>query len=163
MWVEPAGGWSGVSMTETAQLSDGNTTFADEFGISTAITSNEIIVGAPEAVDLKTGQAYRGAAYVYVEPASGWQTTSKYNGLLLNSDWTANDGFGSSLAAVRSFGQGESRFPHIFYRGCTRRTSGEKLIFKHPWQGQRNALSLGKTMWPHFLQIRRPSATTLMG
>lgn len=100
VWVEPAGGWSGVNMTETAQLSDGNTTFADEFGIATAITSNEIVVGTPEAVDLKTGQAYRGAAYVYVKPASGWQTTAKYNGILLTSDWTANDGFGSSVAAA---------------------------------------------------------------
>ncbi len=100
VWVEPASGWSGVNMTETAQLSDGNTTFADEFGIATAITGNEIIVGTPEAIQLKAGAAYRGAAYVYVKPASGWATTTEYNGALLSSDWTANDGFGSAVAAL---------------------------------------------------------------
>jgi hypothetical protein len=100
VWVEPAGGWSGVNMTETAQLSDGNTAFADEFGIATAITGNEIVVGTPEAIQIKAGAAYRGAAYVYIQPASGWATTTKYNAELLSSDWTANDGFGSALVAV---------------------------------------------------------------
>lgn len=51
----------------------------------------------------------------------------------------------------------------VLHRGRARRTTGEELIFRHPWQGQRNALSLGKTMWPQFLQIKRPSATKLMG
>jgi hypothetical protein len=100
VWVEPASGWSGVDMTETAQLSDGNTTFADEFGIATAITGNEIIVGTPQAIQIKAGEAYRGAAYVYVKPASGWQTITKYNSVLVSSDWTANDGFGSALVAA---------------------------------------------------------------
>lgn len=99
VWVEPASGWSGVNMTETAQLSDGNTTFADEFGIAVAVTSYQITVGTPEALAVKTGRAYRGAAYVYNKPPSGWQTTAKYNGVLLNSDWSSNDGFGSSVTA----------------------------------------------------------------
>jgi hypothetical protein len=99
VWVEPSGGWSGVNMTETAQLSDGNTTFADEFGIAAAITGDEIVVGTPQALELESGAAYRGAAYVYLKPASGWQTTSKYQAVLLNSDWTTNDGFGSAVAA----------------------------------------------------------------
>jgi FG-GAP repeat len=96
VWVEPAGGWT--DMTETAQLSDGNTTFADEFGIAAAVSGNTIVVGTPYAIVVKTGDLYRGAAYVFTEPPGGWQTTSTYNERLLSSDWTNNDGFGSSAA-----------------------------------------------------------------
>jgi hypothetical protein len=94
VWVEPASGWA--NMNETAQLSDGNTTYADGFGTATAIAGNRIVVGTPEAL-VKNG-VYRGAAYVYTKPASGWQTTTKYSGRLLNSDWTNFDGFGSSVS-----------------------------------------------------------------
>ena len=51
VWVEPAGGWT--DMTETAQLSDGNTTFADEFGIAAAVSGNTIVVGTPAAIAVK--------------------------------------------------------------------------------------------------------------
>ena len=96
VWVEPATGWT--DMTETAQLSDGTTTFADGFGTSTAIVGNSVVVGTPSALDIKTGRFYRGAAYVFTKPAGGWQTTATPNARLVNSDWTDNDGFGSSVA-----------------------------------------------------------------
>ncbi len=96
VWVEPAGGWQ--NMTETAQLTDGNT-FYDQFGTSTAIVGNTVLVGTPSAIDIQTGADYRGAVYVYKKPTGGWQTTSSPNAILLSSDWTQNDGFGSSVAA----------------------------------------------------------------
>lgn len=96
VWVEPAGGWA--NMTETAQLSDGNTSFADEFGISAVVSGSSIVVGTPSAIQVKSGSLYRGAAYVFNEPAGGWQSTSTYNDRLLSSNWTNNDGFGSSVA-----------------------------------------------------------------
>ncbi|HEY3975362.1 MAG TPA: FG-GAP repeat protein [Candidatus Sulfotelmatobacter sp.] len=98
VWVEPTSGWS--DMTETAQLSDGNTTFADEFGTSTAIVGNRILVGTPAAYAVKAGSAYRGTVFSFTKPANGWKTTTTPNGRLLNSDATNNDGFGSSLAAA---------------------------------------------------------------
>jgi hypothetical protein len=96
VWVEPAGGWA--NMTETAQLSDGTTTYADGFGASVAIVSNTVAVGAPSAYVLKSGKAYRGAAFVFTEPAGGWKTTATPNSRLFNSDWTSNDAFGTSVS-----------------------------------------------------------------
>jgi hypothetical protein len=96
VWVEPAGGWE--NMTETAQLTDGST-FYDLFGLSVAMVGNTIYVGTPSAIDIQTGQYYRGAVYVYNKPSDGWRTTSTPNAQLLNSDWTQNDGFGTIVAA----------------------------------------------------------------
>jgi hypothetical protein len=99
VWVEPASGWSGFEVTETAVLSDGNTSFLDDFGDSVAISGDKIIVGTPAAIEIKPGAHYRGAAYVYFKPTAGWQTTSKPNARLRNSDGTVNDGFGLAVAA----------------------------------------------------------------
>jgi hypothetical protein len=115
VWVEPTGGWK--NMTETAQLTDENT-FYDEFGISTAISGNNILVGTPSAIEVQTGY-YRGAVYVYAKPSGGWQTTSKPNAQLLNSDWTQDDFFGSSVAGASGIAiVGEPNGPLNTYVGA---------------------------------------------
>jgi hypothetical protein len=93
VWVQPASGWT--NMTETAQLSDGNTTYYDRFGISTVIVGNTILVGAP--VHAPGKDQFRGVAYMFVKPEGGWKTTSKFNAVFRDSTQT-DDGFGSSLA-----------------------------------------------------------------
>lgn len=64
VFVEPASGW--VNTTQTAKLTASNGSYADYLGTSVSISGNTIVAGAPG-----TG-AGRGAAYVFVEPASGW-------------------------------------------------------------------------------------------
>lgn len=49
------------------------------------------------------------------------------------------------------------------YLGRRRRTRGEKLISRHLGQGQRKTRSFGNTMWPQFLQMRRPLVRVVMG
>jgi hypothetical protein len=94
VWVKPASGWTDA--TETAQLTD-DTSQPDSFGWAVVILGNTVISGTPSG---KVGKnRYRGAAYVFVKPASGWQTTSNPNAVLVVSNWTDNDGFGSSIAA----------------------------------------------------------------
>jgi hypothetical protein len=93
VWVEPAGGWT--NMSETARLTDNNASY-DQFGTSTVILGDTILVGTP-GVEVQTGE-YRGAVYVYVKPPAGWHTTSLPNAHLLNSDWTSGDQFGTSVA-----------------------------------------------------------------
>jgi hypothetical protein len=97
VWVEPTGGWAGVNMTESAQLSDGTTSYADGFGTSTAIGDNTIVVGTPSAIVVQSGRYYRGAAYVFNKPSGGWQTTTAPSERLLPSDGTVNDGFGTGV------------------------------------------------------------------
>jgi hypothetical protein len=91
VFVKPLNGWT--NMTETAQLTDGMT--GDCFGCAVAIDQQTIVVGA--AVATINGNGSQGAAYVFVEPATGWATTSNYAAQLTASDGTFEDLFGISV------------------------------------------------------------------
>jgi hypothetical protein len=88
VFSKPASGWT--DMTETAMLSDGN--YGDSFGSSFAAVGSMIVVGARAAFDQE------GAAYIFVKPAGGWQTTSSYLAQLRASDGQPGDLFGNALA-----------------------------------------------------------------
>jgi hypothetical protein len=60
VFVEPTTGWA--TMTQTAELTESVQGPNDEFGLSVAISGDTIAAGAPQAE----------AAYVFVEPATGW-------------------------------------------------------------------------------------------
>lgn len=91
VYVKPVSGWT--NMTETAQLTDGVT--GDCFGCAVAIDQQTIIVGAGETV-INRNQS-QGAAYVFVEPATGWATTSSYAAQLTASDGTSENFLGLSV------------------------------------------------------------------
>jgi hypothetical protein len=69
VYVEPSTGWA--DMTETAELvsKDVSPSF---FGLSTAISGRNIVVGATE---VSVGGLEQGAAYLFVEPTAGWSGT----------------------------------------------------------------------------------------
>jgi len=74
VFVEPPGGWA--NMTQTAKLSASGGTPNDYFGSSVFTNGNLALVGAMFAT---VGHTYqKGAAYVFVKPAKGWKTTSKF-------------------------------------------------------------------------------------
>ncbi len=74
--------------------SDGAT--GDKFGRGVAIDGDTVVVGAPYA---QVGaNAFQGAAYVFVKPATGWATTSTFNAKLTASDGAANDFFADHVA-----------------------------------------------------------------
>jgi hypothetical protein len=74
LFARPAGGW--VSATETAQFSAPNLGSFANFGSSISISGKYLLIGG----------AYTSAAYLYVEPSEGWQTTSQPNDTLLSTD-----------------------------------------------------------------------------
>lgn len=63
VFVKPKGGWT--SMTETAQLTPSELSGGLSFGTSVAIAGNTVVIGA-------SGSNLAGAAYVFVEPSTGW-------------------------------------------------------------------------------------------
>jgi hypothetical protein len=65
VYVAPEGGW--VNMTETAKLTASDGKALDLFGASVGINGNTVVVGA-YGVNNQSG-----AAYVFVEPAAGWE------------------------------------------------------------------------------------------
>ena len=89
VYVEPAGGWT--NMTETAELSTGGEG-SDNMGFSVAISGGTAVAGAPGAFN------YYGAAYVFVEPPTGWVTTSSYTAGLGAPDAAQYDSFGQAVA-----------------------------------------------------------------
>lgn len=90
VFVEPSGGWT--NMTQSAELTASNGKQSDFFGFAVSISGNTVVSGAP------SGANTYGAAYIYVEPANGWVTTSTFTAEIGASDAAQGDGFGQSVA-----------------------------------------------------------------
>lgn len=90
VFARPEAGWS--TMTQTAKLTASDGAAYDWFGYSAAIAGDIVVVGASDA------DTFKGKAYVYVKPKSGWETTSKFRAELIAKDGSANDTFGLSVA-----------------------------------------------------------------
>jgi len=89
VYEKPAGGWT--NMTETAELSASNGRGGDNLGFSVAINGNTIVAGTPGAAN------FFGSAYIFVEPAGGWVTTSAFTAELGAPDAIQGDSFGQSV------------------------------------------------------------------
>jgi hypothetical protein len=93
VFVEPATGWA--DSTETAKLVAADPQEGAQVGFSSSIDGNTVMLGAPRF----STQFYsaQGAAYVFVEPATGWKNMVS-TAQLTASDGQANDHFGNSVA-----------------------------------------------------------------
>jgi len=92
LFVKPADGWSNT--TEIAQLqSQANNNW--DFGSAVAISSRAVVVGAATGNGEHSGT---GEGFVFVEPGSGWQTTSHYAYRFFALDGERSEEFGLSLA-----------------------------------------------------------------
>jgi hypothetical protein len=87
VFAEPSGGWA--SMTQTAELTASDGKGSADFGFSSAISGNTVVIGAPNAF---TG---KGAAYVFVEPSTGW-TNMTQTAEMRAPNAVQGDGFGQS-------------------------------------------------------------------
>ena len=99
IFVEPSNGWSGV-VNESAILVGGDSTIHSDFGVSAAITPDgtEAVIGAQYQGGTTSGQ---GEAYVFTEPAGGWNGSVSPTELLLPnpSDVVPNfGGMGNSIS-----------------------------------------------------------------
>jgi FG-GAP repeat protein len=97
VFVKPAGGWQ--NMTETAMLTDANGKIADDLGWSVAISGNTVLVGAIQGIkggsDCNCGP---GKVYVFVKPATGWKTGTKYTAKLTAAGTPAGFNLGYSVS-----------------------------------------------------------------
>jgi FG-GAP repeat len=78
IFVEPKGGWT--NMTQTAELMASSGVAGDDFGNAVSISGSTVIVGAYEP------NLGPGAAYIFVEPQTGWANMTETAAL------TASDG-----------------------------------------------------------------------
>jgi hypothetical protein len=94
VFVKPASGWANMSQTATLTASDGAAN--NWLGYAVSISGNLIGTGAPfAAIGANTTQ---GAAYTFIKPSTGWQTTSHFNAKIIASDGAKNDDFGWSVS-----------------------------------------------------------------
>jgi hypothetical protein len=90
VFVKPAGGWvKRLSSIATLTASDGQV--GDRLGNAVAVSGNTVVGGAYQ------NRTAQGAAYVFVEPASGWASMTQ-TAKLTASDGAAYDWFGYSVA-----------------------------------------------------------------
>jgi hypothetical protein len=88
VFVEPADGWSGA-VNESAKLTSST---GDALGSSVAVDGDSVAAGAIK------NDAFRGAVYVFVEPAGGWSGVVNESAKLTASASVANDLLGWSVA-----------------------------------------------------------------
>jgi FG-GAP repeat len=90
IFVKPATGWT--SATETARLTASDGKAYDGFGWSASVSGKTAAVGAIDS------DHYKGWAYVYSEPRSGWKTTSKFEAKLRGHDVKRKDDFANNMS-----------------------------------------------------------------
>jgi hypothetical protein len=78
---------------QQAKLTASDGAFFDLLGLSTAVSGNTIVAGAPYAT--VNGNFAQGAAYVFVKPGSGWQNATE-KAKLTASDGAAEDFLGGA-------------------------------------------------------------------
>jgi hypothetical protein len=128
IFEEPNGGWKTTSAF-TATLTAPDAHFDSGFGACVSISGNTLVVGAPNEGP--------GAAYVFVEPADGWKTTSDSNAELTASDATNGAAFGYSLSVS---GNGIAVGAYQV---------GEAYIFVEPLSGWSNSTETAKVTAPN--------------
>jgi hypothetical protein len=104
----------------------------DQFGFCTALAGKTLFASAPFATI--GGNAGQGAVYVYLEPASGWSSTSAYVAKLTASDGQVDDNFGGGAIAVSADGNtiavGACGQNHPCFNG-----TGKAYVFVKPSTG----------------------------
>jgi len=88
VFVEPTSGWT--NMTQTAELSASDGKSSADFGFSSAISGNTVVIGAVNT------HSSKGAAYVFVEPSTGW-TNMTQTAELTAASAIQFDSFGQSV------------------------------------------------------------------
>jgi hypothetical protein len=99
LYVKPASGWKNTSKF-TAKLTASSASQVSGLSQGISISGKALVLGAPgTTVGSNSGQ---GAVLVYIEPTTGWKTTSKFAAKLTGSDGAANDNLGVSAAVSGS-------------------------------------------------------------
>jgi hypothetical protein len=95
VFVEPPTGWK--SATQTAELNTNVGEAGDNIGKSVAISGNTVVAGSPTFGNVSQVGG-NGAAFVWVEPPTGWTDMHTQSANLTASDGQSGDMLGTSVA-----------------------------------------------------------------
>jgi FG-GAP repeat len=135
LYVKPSNGpW--VDAVESREL-QGDSTPSYEFGDAVAISGRTVVVGENEATI--SGQAKAGAAFVFVEPSTGWGTLTDPDptaaAVLEASAPAANDQFGEVVSVLGS----HVMVAAMNHTVATHGNQGAVYVFSRPPAGWANA------------------------
>jgi hypothetical protein len=133
VWVKPSGGWS--SGTQTAQLTASDAVAGDLFGNSVSISGGVAVVGSPY---IHSNHNHEGAAYVFVEPASGWANATQ-NAELIASDPLAYGSMGISVGI-----SGQTVVAGAYADVGSNQAQGAAYVFVEPLGGWKDTTQVAK-------------------
>jgi hypothetical protein len=129
VYVMPPGGWASAPnpMPQTSELTSSDGAAGDEFADDVAVSGNTVVAGAGSH---KVGtSASQGAAYVFVEPPSGWPANDTQTAELTASDGAAGDELGYGWQAVAIYGN------TVVAGAASRKVGGAAYVFVEPAGG----------------------------
>jgi hypothetical protein len=94
VFVRPAQGWTNTAQAN-AELTASNPTSESYLGYSVSISGNTIVAGAPDIYANAPG-----AAYVFVEPSTGWANSTE-TAILSPLDGIVNEYFGFAVSIAK--------------------------------------------------------------
>ncbi len=129
VFTKPATGWT--NMTQTAKLTASDGAWNEGVGASVSISGNTVVVGAPGHY---VGEVSMGAAYVFVEPDSGWANMTQ-TAELTPSDGANQEEFGISVSI-----SGDT----VVVGAKLAQPAGAAYVFTEPGSGWANMTQTGK-------------------
>jgi hypothetical protein len=126
LYQETRGGWQ--NMTETAELTEGQSIPDEALGTSVVIEGVTVVTGAPNT----SGDT--GRALIYLKPAAGWQATTTPNAILTSRQLKPR-GFGISVAIKNKL----IVVGDLYASAGSRKFSGAAFAYKKPASGWSNA------------------------
>ncbi|MET0553507.1 MAG: FG-GAP repeat protein [Vicinamibacteria bacterium] len=135
VFVRPAGGWR--LGTEAAKLIASDGSANDQFGISVAVSGDDVFVGSWN--DDNTGLGGPGSVYVFTKPAAGWSGVQTQTARLVASDRQAGDLLGAAVAASGNVLVAGAPFDDNAFGA-----QGSAYVFVRPPGGWQNATEAAK-------------------
>jgi len=135
VYVKPASGWT--DMMETAKLTASDGILNDLLGNSVSISGTTIAAGAPQLDSGTTGKAY-----VFVEPAQGWTSTTQTAELTVPDALEVDIGSSIStngslvIAGAPSFSNGAPGAAYLFVKPPSGWTNMTETATLTPGDGQ---------------------------
>jgi hypothetical protein len=120
----PASGWASTSAYD-ARLTVSGGAVGDAFGISVAVAGDTVVAGSSGAED------GHGAAFVFVKPVSGWNSTSSFAAKLTASDGQPLVGYGQSIAISEEAAVVSAPFARVGVNAA----QGAVYVFEKPDSG----------------------------
>ena len=136
VFSKPGSGWK-TTASFKAKLTASNGAFDEGFGVSVSLSGNTLVAGAPQA-------SGKGAAYVFVRPSTGWQTTSSFNAELTASDGQSDDLLGNSVSISNTTVVAGAYLATI----GANRFQGAAYVFVEPTSGWADATETAKLSAP---------------